>query len=308
MNSSRPATYNHPDPDRQGVHPTGRWLALALVLAILLVLPTLATACSAGPAGPTGSAGASTNAANGAASGSGKRFITSVYPLYLAAAQIAKGVDGVMVQNLTGTLTGCLHDYQLTTGNMKALEKADAFIINGAGLEGYLETVARDIPKLQTIEAANGITLNNDNPHVWVSISLMIKQVENIARGMGVVDPTHKDAFDRNAKSYLDRLATLRDKMHATIDPLPQRRIVTVHEAFPYFASEFGLEIAGVVEREPDSEPSAAELAATIRLIREQHVQAVFVEPQYPVTAATQIAKEAGAKIYTLDPGRQRRS
>ena len=90
--------------------------------------------------------------------------------------------------------------------------------------------------------------------------------------------------------------------MHEAIDPLPNRRIVTFHEAFPYFAEEFGLEIAAVVNREPDSQPSARELANTIRLIRETGVTAVFAEPQYPESAANILAEESGATLYFLDP------
>jgi len=229
-------------------------------------------------------------------------FVTSVYPLYLAAAQIARDIPDVRVVNLTEEITGCLHDYQLTTGNMKTLERADVFIVNGAGLEGYVDTVARDLPGLTVIEAAKGIPLIDENPHVWVSVSLMIRQVETIAAEMSRIDPANREAYARNAQSYLERLSDLRQKMHASVDRLSERRIITVHEAFPYFAAEFDLEIAGVVEREPDSEPSAAELAATIDLIRRQKVKAVFAEPQYPSTAAQQIADESGASLYLLDP------
>ena len=236
------------------------------------------------------------------ADGTGPLIVTSVYPLYLAAATIARDIPGVRVANLTEEITGCLHDYQLTTGNMKTLERADVFIINGAGLEGYIDTIARDLPGLSVIEAAKGIPLIEENPHVWVSISLMIRQVETITAEMSRIDPANKEAYARNAQAYLDRLSALRQKMHASIDPLPERRIITVHEAFPYFAAEFDLEIAGVVEREPDSEPSAAELASTIDLIRRLKVKAVFAEPQYPSSAAQQIADEAGAKLYQLDP------
>lgn len=90
--------------------------------------------------------------------------------------------------------------------------------------------------------------------------------------------------------------------MHTALDPLPQRDIITMHEAFPYFAAEFDLHIAAVVQREPDSQPSAKEIADTIALIRASEVAAVFVEPQYDRTAADTIAAESGIPIYTLDP------
>lgn len=290
--------------------------ALLLVLAITML--TLATACASDKnsekipddettrtTGQPGTVTAPSGTNPATSSGSTKSelvVVTSVYPLYLAAAQVARGVNGVSVRNLTENITGCLHDYQLTTANMKTLERADAFIINGAGLEDYLETIARDLPDLQIIEAAEGIALTDENPHVWVSISLMMQQVENITREMIELDPANREGFVKNAEDYLARLDTLRREMHVSIDPLAQRKIITVHEAFPYFASEFNLEIAGVIEREPDSEPSAAEMAATIDLIKEQQVRAVFAEPQYPSDTAAQIAAEAGARFYTLDP------
>lgn len=83
--------------------------------------------------------------------------------------------------------------------------------------------------------------------------------------------------------------------MHRELDGLPNRDIVTFHEAFPYFAEEFDLNIVEVVNREPDSQPSARELADTIRLIRETGVKSVFAEPQYSQSAAQVISKESGA-------------
>ena len=67
------------------------------------------------------------------------RIVTSFYPMYIDAINITKGVDGVEVVNMTKPQTGCLHDYQLTTEDMKTLEKADAFIVNGAGMESFLD-------------------------------------------------------------------------------------------------------------------------------------------------------------------------
>ena len=91
--------------------------------------------------------------------------------------------------------------------------------------------------------------------------------------------------------------------MHAELDGAKQKNIITFHEAFPYFAKEFDLNIAAVVNREPDSQPSARELAETIRLIKRLGVRAVFAEPQYPQSAADIVAKESGATVYLLDPG-----
>ena len=90
--------------------------------------------------------------------------------------------------------------------------------------------------------------------------------------------------------------------MHSELAPYKGRSIITFHEAFPYFAQEFGFNIVAVVEREPGSEPSAKELADTIELVKKNGISTLFSEPQYPDSAAETIAKETGAKVYVLDP------
>ena len=115
-------------------------------------------------------------------------------------------------------------------------------------------------------------------------------------------DPAHGKSYEQNGERYIAKLKELRKKMHAALVPYRGASIITFHEAFPYFAREFGLKIAAVVEREPGSEPSAKELADTIKLIKKHAVKALFSEPQYPSTAADAIARETGLKVYVLDP------
>ena len=90
--------------------------------------------------------------------------------------------------------------------------------------------------------------------------------------------------------------------MHDELKDIKYKNIVTFHEAFPYFAEEFGLNIVGVVEREPGSQPSAKELKETIENIKKLDVKAIFVEPQYSPKVAETISKETGIKVYILDP------
>lgn len=90
--------------------------------------------------------------------------------------------------------------------------------------------------------------------------------------------------------------------MHAELDSLPNRDIITFHEAFPYFAEEFNLNIVGVIEIEPDSEPSAKEIENIIATVKANNIKALFTEPQYSSQVAQTIANETGATVYELDP------
>lgn len=234
-------------------------------------------------------------------------IVTSFYPMYIAAINVARDIPGVRVVNMTKAQTGCLHDYQLTPQDLKLLEQADAFVVNGAGMEAFMVDVLKQQKKLKIIEASQGITLiknadGTDNPHVWVSISNAIKQVDAIAKQLSAADPAHASAYARNALAYSQKLGTLKTKMHLGLDSIKTRDIITFHEAFPYFAQEFGFNIVAVIEREPGTAPSPKELEATINIVLKSGVKVLFVEPQYPAKAAETIALETGAKIYDLDP------
>ncbi len=236
------------------------------------------------------------------------RVVTSFYPMYIAALNVAKGVPGVEVRSMAGEVTGCLHDYQLTPDDMKTLSGASVFVVNGGGMETFLEKVTSRMPGLKTISASAGIPLlknaadGEPNPHVWVSLTHAIRQAENIAAGLAAADPAHAALYRKNAAEYGARLAELRERMRTALAGVKNRRIVTFHEAFPYFAAEFGLTIVAVIEREPGSEPGARELAETIETVKKSGVTALFAEPQYPAKSAETVARETGAKVYTLDP------
>lgn len=159
---------------------------------------------------------------------------------------------------------------------------------------------------MKVIDASRGIELLKDeegeNPHVWLSITDAIRQVENIADQLSEADPKHADAYKANAAAYTDKLKALQGRLHAQLDSLPHRDIVTFHEAFPYFAKEFNLNIVKVIEREPGTEPTPSELQETIEEVNKLPVRVLFTEPQYSPSAAETISRETGAKIYSLDP------
>lgn len=256
-------------------------------------------------------------------------IVTSFYPIYISTLNIIKDVPGVNLVNMTKAQTGCLHDYQLSPEDLKTLSNASIFVINGAGMEGFLDRVISNQKDLNIVTASEGISLlssegeehshdddhdneeehsddhdhdHEDNPHVWVSITKNIEQVKNIAKGLSEYDPANAAKYEENANAYIQKLEDLRAEMHEAIDVLPNRNIITFHEAFPYFAEEFNLNIVDVVEVEAGTEPSPKQLEETIEIAKANNVKSLFTEPQYAAKAAETIAKETGIKLYTLDP------
>ncbi|MFH0925603.1 MAG: metal ABC transporter substrate-binding protein [bacterium] len=241
-----------------------------------------------------------------AAQGNELKIVASFYPIYIAAKNVVKDIPGVAVQNLTPPFTGCLHDYALTTNDLKKLADAKVFVTNGAGMESFLDKVIAQYPQLKIIKLSRGIPLIKNkegvNPHVWISVSDAIIQVKNLGKALEEFDQVHKELYQKNVAIYVAKLEVLRNEMHSKLVPYKDREIITFHEAFPYFAQEFGLKIIAVVEREPGSEPSAKEIVETIELVRKTGIKVLFSEPQYPSKTADIIAKETGATVYILDP------
>lgn len=235
-------------------------------------------------------------------------IMTTFYPIYISALNLAGGIPNVQVVNLTPSQTGCLHDYQLTPADMVHLESADYLVINGAGLESFLDNITKSYPNLPLIDASKDLELLIDpesqeiNPHIWVSISGHKAQTESICRQLMALDPERASWYQKNCASYVEKVDALTQRMHEELDNLPQRDIITLHEAFPYFAQEFHLHIAAVVQRDPGSEPNAGEIAQTIELIKTKNVKIIFAEPQYSSKAAETIARESGSVLYILDP------
>ncbi len=247
----------------------------------------------------------------------GETVVTSFYPVWLLALNLADGIDGLEVRNLAAPDTGCLHDYQLQTGDMKVLSRADLFLINGAGMESYLDTVFSAFPDLPVISAADGIPLlygtdaleigeaeegEEANAHIWLSAANAAAMAENLARGMAEHFPSRADAVMANLSALRARLAELDNTLRSGLSALPQKGIVTFHEAFPYFAEAYGLKVIAVVNREPGETLTPTQLARLADTIRELGNPPLFVEPQYEDLSARTLAAETGSPVYTLDP------
>jgi zinc transport system substrate-binding protein len=249
-----------------------------------------------------------------------KVVVTSFYPIYILARNLTVGID-MRVENLAAPNTGCLHDYQLLTGDMRTLSGAQVLLINGAGMESYLNTVTAQFPNLQIVDASKSIPLldsqgknehthaagtdfseHADNAHIWLDAKNAIVMVENLRDGLQAAFPEYNEAIAQNAAAYIQRLNALDAELKAGLEVLPHKDIITFHEAFPYFAKAYGLHVAAVVNREPGEALSPAQLAELANLVETLGVPPLFTEPQYPDLAARTLSAETGAKVYELDP------
>jgi len=242
--------------------------------------------------------------------------MATFYPVYVLAKNVLNGVEGVTLTSMTPPATGCLHDYQLLTSDMKALAKAQALLVNGAGMESFLPDLESQFPKLKVIDCSQGVELMAEdeeeehsdhdhgeyNAHIWLDPQNAIQMVKNLRDGLAALLPDRAEQISANAEGYIARLEALDAELREAINALPQKQIVTFHEAFPYFAKAYGLKVAAVVALEPDEPISPRMLKQVIQQVKDAGSPPLFSEPQYENTALRTIAQETGAKVYELDP------
>lgn len=219
------------------------------------------------------------------------------------------------------------HTYQPGPQDVRRLGDVRAIFINGAGLEeslmGVLENNAPAGARM--VELSAGLTPityeaaevgpgeeehageehqehEGGNPHFWLNVQNAKRYVERIRDTLVEVDPEGRTAYASNTERYLRELdetdAYIKSQI-ATIPPA-QRKLVTFHDAFPYFAEAYGLELVGFVVRAPGREPSAREIKELGDTIREENVRTVFKEPQLNAKVLDRAAKDAGVKVDVL--------
>lgn len=251
------------------------------------------------------------------------QIVTSFYPMYLFTRNLTDGISGLTVVNMTAQHAGCLHDYQLLSRDMKSLGTAEAFVVNGAGMEGFLDKVIEQLPSLPVITASEGVELlceeeghehaeeeahgheghdHEGNAHVWLSVPNAIQEVGNIARGLKKLLPGYEARIEQNRAAYVKRLEALDAELLETLAPVRGAEIVSFHEAYGYFAQRYGLTIAGAVETHDGGEPGTKELIETVELIRSHGIRAIFIEPDYQGSSAGILSRETGASLCTLNP------
>lgn len=200
------------------------------------------------------------------------------------------------------------HEFQPSPSDVKEIETADLVLITGKGLEGYLvkleEAVGnkakfvdagRTIPSLRLEEEGKMV----EDPHWWHSIENMTKAATVVEKRFIEADPTNKTTYEKNLAAYITELKELETWAKIEVSKLPRekRKLVTSHDAFQYFARDFGFKIYAIEGVSTDDEPSSKKITDLIKTIKNEGVKAIFFESIENPRVATTITKETGAKI-----------
>ncbi len=245
----------------------------------------------------------------------------SFYPVYIFTINLTDGIDGVAVQCVAEQNTGCLHDYTVTAKDAKLLSDCDAFVINGAGMEGFVEDLYDTVENLKVIDSSSGVDVlcrheengeehhdehhdhdHSGNSHIWMSVKNAVKQVENICSGLIKIMPEYESEILNNKDEYIARLQSLEVEIEEVNSLISGKKVVAFHDAYEYLAIDTGFDIYTTIESDEGAEPSAKELALLTEKIKENNISALLIEPQYEGSAADIIKNETGAQIYILNP------
>jgi manganese/iron transport system substrate-binding protein len=239
----------------------------------------------------------------------GIRVVTTIGVLGDWARQV--GGDRVLVTSL---LTGSedSHTYEAKPEDARKLAGADVIFRVGLGLEEWLDPVIQNAAgsKARIVDASAGIIdiVQGDadepigNPHIWLDPQYAKVAVGNLVRELIQVDPRGESLYRARQAAYGIRLDSLTSAIAARTAALPDRRLIAFHDAWPYFARRFGLDVVASIEPVPGKEPSARELARLVDLIRRDRIRLVLSEPQLPSSLPEMLARETGVKTLVLDP------
>ena len=245
---------------------------------------------------------------NNDVSSSKTRIVTSFYPMYVIALNLTEGAEGIELSNMADVNVGCLHDYTLTTEDMKKVENADIFISNGLGMENFISKILESNSDMKVIDSSNNLekVISNgieENAHIWTSIDNYILQVQNIAEELKTADAKNAEVYTQNAQKYVDELNKLNEEYKSKLAKLNGEKAICLNEAFEYMGQELGMEMITIKTDHEESTISAGMLKSVINKVKEDDIKIIIIDKNDSKTNAETIANETGAKILELNSG-----
>lgn len=213
----------------------------------------------------------------------------------------AIGGDQVAVSSIVPAGAGP-EDFEPGPDDARRLADAQLIVSNGVGLDDFLDRLiaatGANAEHLVLGEGIPTIAVNGErNPHFWLDPTLVARYyVPAIRDALVRLHPAAAASITSSADAYVAALGALdkEDTAKLAVIPAARRKLVSFHDAFPYFAQHYGFELIGVILENPGQEPSAADLAALIAKVKAAGVPAVFSEAQFDPKLARTLAQEAG--------------
>jgi zinc transport system substrate-binding protein len=282
------ASYSRVELARPAIRPRSRWSRLVLAFVM---------------------AGASCTSPHRDAQGA-PLVVVSIFPVADLVARI--GGKAIRVETLLPPRASP-STWEVTPAQIRSLDEAAGYVTVGGGLDGWLEGLVDDMPRLRRLRLTDGLKLHREaenagegetgDPHVWLDpILVRDALLPRISTFLQLLVPGEASGIRERAATLADTLTRLDAELRAELSPLPRRGFVSTHDAWGYFAERYDLKPLGSIYESPGHEPSAKGLAHLVDVARASGVTAVLAEPQLAETAAAALAGELHAEVIVVDP------
>jgi zinc transport system substrate-binding protein len=279
-----------------------RWWAAGLTAGLGAAVAALLSACAVGPSGTTTS--------------SRLQVVTTVLPVTLFTRAVAGPC--ATVTPLMGPQTNP-HDFQARPADLIALQRARVLVINGLGIETFLDKLIRSAanPQLRLINSSTGVATlaiadprqshghGHDhaavNPHVWLDPRRAIQQLQTIRDGLIKADPACAEGYRTRAAAAVAALERLDRDLASGLQPYRGRTFVVFHDFAPYFAQRYRLRALAVVDV-PEQDPTPAQLAAVVAEVKGSQLGALMTSRQQRSSAIQTLAADLGVGVSVFDP------
>lgn len=278
-----------------------------LLLAVTMLLLMMLAAC-----GPKSSGSIVEGKVN---------VITTFYPIYEFASEI--GGEDINAINLLPVGVEP-HDWTPRSQDIINTSKAQLFLYNGAGLEGWVPNFLKSLDsdsKAKAAQVSQGVELImtddedghdhvgdgatdslHTDPHTWVSPKSALVMAKNIKENLQSVDPEHTAGYEERYQKLAERLTALDTRFTEELGKLPNKEIVVSHQAFAYLARDYGLTEHAIMGLSPDSEPRGQDLLDLAALVKKDNIRYIFFEELVSDKLAKTLASETGVSTMVLNP------
>ncbi|MGE5495538.1 MAG: metal ABC transporter substrate-binding protein [Burkholderiales bacterium] len=231
--------------------------------------------------------------------------VASFYTMYDFACKIGGDKAEVSILVPSGVEP---HDWEPSTSDIVSLERADVFIYNGAGMEGWAEDILSSLSNrsLTVVEASKGVPLiykgSKPDPHVWLDPKLAKLELVAIKDALAAADPDNASYYQENYDKYAAEFDALDSELREGLSACPKKDIVVAHEAYGYLCEAYGLNQIAIEGVLAESEPDPARMAEIVNIVRDKGINVIFFEELISPKVAQSIADETGAQVSVLNP------
>ena len=236
------------------------------------------------------------------------KITTSFYPMYIIALNLTKDAKNIELNNMTDSSIGCLHNYTLTTNDLKKIQESDILVINGLGLEeNILNTVNKTNSNIKVIDSSDNIdekdiiSGNNVNPHIWTSINLYKNQVETISENLINLDENNREIYVENTEEYINKLNELENRENSVKEKMANVEVVVFSESLEYLIKEMNINYSIFSIGHEESGVSSEELGEIIDEINNKNIKAILIDKEDSKAIANSVSAETSATIHEMD-------